>query len=159
MRTTLLTLAGFCASVASAAGLPSCASSCVTSFGSCGEFDVKCICSSTTLIAGLACCVSTSCGTADQEETIKFANALCAGQGVNDLPQSATCAAGASVTTPTGSAVSSVQAAVSAAATGVSTTATDAAPSATPTGNGAAAGRRLESLGLGFVAVGLLAVL
>ena len=49
-------------------GLPTCATSCVgNSFGSCGSLDVKCICSNTELLSGLACCVSTACDAADQE--------------------------------------------------------------------------------------------
>lgn len=49
-------------------GLPTCAASCVgNSFGNCGTLDVKCICSDTALISGLACCVSTACSPADQE--------------------------------------------------------------------------------------------
>ena len=57
--------------VAQIPGLPSCATSCVgTSFGSCGNLDVKCICSNTELLSGLACCVSTACDAADQEGEI-----------------------------------------------------------------------------------------
>jgi len=71
MRTTALTLvAAFASTVfgAGTSGLPACAQGCIgTSFGSCGSLDVKCICSDTSLIQGLACCVSTSCDQADQE--------------------------------------------------------------------------------------------
>lgn len=67
MRSTTFAIAGLMVSVVSGVGLPACAGSCVTTFGSCGNLDVKCICSSTNLIAGLACCVSTACNAADQE--------------------------------------------------------------------------------------------
>lgn len=59
-------------------GLPTCATSCVgTSFGSCGSLDVKCICSNTELLSGLACCVSTSCDAADQESETPHPRACC----------------------------------------------------------------------------------
>ena len=58
-------------------GLPSCATSCVgNSFGSCGSLDVKCICSNTELLSGLACCVSTACDSADQESEILPSSSL-----------------------------------------------------------------------------------
>lgn len=60
-------------------GLPSCASSCVgTSFGNCGALDVQCICSDSSLIASLACCVSKSCdaaGQAGERATMEIRNA------------------------------------------------------------------------------------
>ena len=59
-------LAGIVAGVGEP-GLPSCAGNCVSSFGGCQQLDVKCICSDSTLIANLACCVSTACDAADQE--------------------------------------------------------------------------------------------
>jgi hypothetical protein len=53
-------------------GLPTCAATCVgTSFGDCGSLDVKCICSSTTLLSGLSCCVSTACNEDDQKSKLK----------------------------------------------------------------------------------------
>ncbi|EMC91475.1 hypothetical protein BAUCODRAFT_135071 [Baudoinia panamericana UAMH 10762] len=125
---------------ASIPGLPACAGSCVgTSFGSCSTLDVKCICSDSSLLSGLACCVSTSCNAADQNgtrstttplppqpshpiptnapsaATINFANSLCQGYGVTNLPQSATCAS-----TSSGAAASSTTAAAVAAASGSS---------------------------------------
>jgi hypothetical protein len=135
-------------------GLPTCATGCVgTSFGSCGNLDVKCICSNTELLSGLACCVSTACDAADQEselpileltvknetttnktclaETIQFANSLCAGQGVNNLPQSATCAAGAASSTSaaSGSSSSDSSASATSSASGDSTSSASSAAS------------------------------
>lgn len=48
-------------------GIPSCANSCIGSFGKCGGFDAQCICTDKSLIANLACCVSVSCDKADQD--------------------------------------------------------------------------------------------
>lgn len=48
-------------------GLPDCASNCVTSLGNCNQLDINCICSDTSLISGLACCVSKTCDSSDQE--------------------------------------------------------------------------------------------
>lgn len=71
MRSTTLTLLVTFASAALSAsipGLPTCAGNCLgNSFGSCTQLDVKCICSDTSLIQNLACCVSKACNAADQE--------------------------------------------------------------------------------------------
>ncbi|KAK0315844.1 hypothetical protein LTR01_001144 [Friedmanniomyces endolithicus] len=107
--TSLPVLLAALASVAvtvSIPGLPACAGNCVTSFGNCAQLAVGCICSDTTLLANLACCVGSNCDAADQNTTITFADALCAGQSVTNLPQAATCAPGAA-STPLGTASSS----------------------------------------------------
>ncbi|KAL4961436.1 CFEM domain-containing protein [Aspergillus stella-maris] len=84
-------------------GLPACAQDCAT--GSipeeCGLIDVECICASRSFVEDIACCVSTACEQQDQEATLDFANGICGGAGVSDLPQTATCA-GDSTTTTTG---------------------------------------------------------
>ena len=68
MRAALLAVA-IVLGLASAqfAGLPTCASGCIGTFGSCGGFDAKCICNDKQLIADLACCVSVSCEKDDQD--------------------------------------------------------------------------------------------
>jgi hypothetical protein len=59
-------------------GLPSCAAGCVgSSFGSCSSLDVKCICSSTELLSGLSCCVSTACSVEDQESKDLHSRVTC----------------------------------------------------------------------------------
>ncbi|KAF2148246.1 hypothetical protein K461DRAFT_282672 [Myriangium duriaei CBS 260.36] len=76
-------------------GLPDCTANCIDStYGGCGSFNIKCICGSSTWIAGLACCISKVCSPADQETTIKFADNLCAANGVTTLQSTATCAPG-----------------------------------------------------------------
>ncbi|KAL4951208.1 hypothetical protein BDW69DRAFT_196666 [Aspergillus filifer] len=67
----------------------------------CGLIDVECICASRSFIEDIACCVSTACEQQDQEATLDFANGICGGAGISDLPQTATCA-GDSTTTTTG---------------------------------------------------------
>ncbi|KAH9826141.1 GPI-anchored CFEM domain protein [Teratosphaeria destructans] len=186
MRTFTLGLVAALASVVCGAdvpGLPACAASCVTNFGSCNQLDVKCICSSKTLIADLACCVSKVCDAAAQASTITFANALCQGQGVNDLPQTATCASTAasatapastpssaanstsndtSAATPSSAAMVMSSAAASGTATSKpTTTATTTAASSTATA-GAMATASIEWLGaagLGVILAALVAAM
>ncbi|KXL48641.1 hypothetical protein M433DRAFT_148660 [Acidomyces richmondensis BFW] len=137
MRTSVY---AFVAAFASAAfslsipGLPPCAQNCVTSFGSCNQLDVKCICSDTSLIANLACCVGKVCDAADQNATITFADSLCAGQGVSDLPKAATCAPGATAGT-----LASASATASSSATSGMTSTGTMSSTTTTTGSSASA--------------------
>ncbi|KAK0333994.1 hypothetical protein LTR91_025500 [Friedmanniomyces endolithicus] len=155
-------------------GLPACAGNCVTSFGNCAQLAVGCICSDTTLLANLACCVGSNCDAADQNTTITFADALCAGQSVTNLPMAATCAPGAA-STPLGTASSSgssttgsSSATTSAAASASSASTASVASSAATTSALAAASTSksagemvygVGSVGLGLVFAGIVAAL
>ncbi|KAL4930620.1 CFEM domain-containing protein [Aspergillus undulatus] len=83
------------------AGLPDCAEDCA--FGSipaeCNGINVECICASRSFIEDMACCVSTACEKPDQDAALEFANGICGGAGVTDLPQTATCAGDSTNTT------------------------------------------------------------
>ncbi|KAF2090781.1 hypothetical protein K490DRAFT_62109 [Saccharata proteae CBS 121410] len=155
--------------------LPKCAQACVgTSFGTCGQFDVGCICADAPLISNLACCVATGCEPADQSTVIEFAQNLCAGRGITDLPTTATtCSStstgpastsatntGAATTTggssAASSAVSSVSSAASSAAASVGSTASSSAGAVS---TGAAHHNKGSILGMGIAAIGVLAVL
>ncbi|KAL2857747.1 hypothetical protein BJY01DRAFT_242168 [Aspergillus pseudoustus] len=74
-------------------GLPTCAQDCAT--GSipkeCSLIDIECICGSESFIADMACCVGKTCEKADQDAALDFANGLCEGAGISNLPQTATC--------------------------------------------------------------------
>ncbi|EME39382.1 hypothetical protein DOTSEDRAFT_107276, partial [Dothistroma septosporum NZE10] len=72
-------------------GLPSCAQSCITNYGGCNQVDVKCICTNTSLLETLSCCVSQKCDAAGTAAVIKFADSLCGSFGVTTLPTAATC--------------------------------------------------------------------
>ncbi|KAK1823152.1 hypothetical protein LTR12_002455 [Friedmanniomyces endolithicus] len=123
-------------------GLPACAGNCVTSFGNCAQLAVGCICSDTTLLANLACCVGSNCNAEDQNTTITFADALCAGQSVTNLPMAATCAPGAASTplgtasssgsSTTGSSSATTSAPASASSSGSSTTGSSSATTSAP---------------------------
>lgn len=69
MRACLLPLALLPALITaySAPGLPQCAGNCINGYGGCNVLQVKCICSNTSLLSDLACCVSKKCSAADQE--------------------------------------------------------------------------------------------
>ncbi|RAK98359.1 CFEM domain-containing protein [Aspergillus ibericus CBS 121593] len=97
--------------------LPACARDCATGAipKSCSAIDVGCICSNTSFITSISCCVATACSDQDQNSAITFAQQICSGAGVTDLPQSAGCTSGST-----------------ASATGQSTTNTGASATTTP---------------------------
>lgn len=84
-------------------GLPDCAKDCAT--GSipkqCQAIDIACICADKSFINNISCCVANKCSKDQQDAVIKFANQICGGAGVNDLPKSASCASGSSIATET----------------------------------------------------------
>ncbi|KAK1138891.1 hypothetical protein N8T08_001680 [Aspergillus melleus] len=97
-----------CLSTAAAQGLdslPSCAKDCATDAipDHCGMIDVGCICSDKSFLTSISCCVSKKCSEDDQKTVIQFANQICSGAGVKDLPKSASCANGASSATESSS--------------------------------------------------------
>ncbi|WPH03722.1 Hypothetical protein R9X50_00660500 [Acrodontium crateriforme] len=106
MRSSTVLLALATAVYAQIPGLPSCAQSCITSFGDCNPIDVGCICKAGGLIANLSCCVSKQCDATDQTAVIKFADSICAPYNSN-LPTAATCASTAAATGSASSASSS----------------------------------------------------
>ncbi|KAL2828683.1 hypothetical protein BDW59DRAFT_159481 [Aspergillus cavernicola] len=82
-------------------GLPACAQDCATGAipDACGLIDVECICAERTFIDDMACCVGKSCQPEDQDAALEFANGICGGAGITDLPQSATCRGDSTSTT------------------------------------------------------------
>ncbi|KAI7369427.1 hypothetical protein KC354_g1918 [Hortaea werneckii] len=125
----VLAFAGAVLAQVDISNLPSCAFGCVTNLGGCNQLDINCICSDSELISGLACCVSKECDTEDQDKTIQFAQNLCGGEGVDNLPTSATCASTASAT------ASSTGTRTGTAAGAAGTTSTDASTSMMATGS------------------------
>ncbi|KAF7156856.1 hypothetical protein CNMCM5623_000701 [Aspergillus felis] len=96
-----------CLSMAAAQGLdglPDCAKSCATDSipASCG-LDVKCICTDSSFITGISCCILKSCPPDKQQEeeedahpffltaAVQFANQICKTAGVTNMPQSPSC--------------------------------------------------------------------
>ncbi|GAM40427.1 CFEM domain protein [Talaromyces pinophilus] len=134
MKFTTSVLSGLALCVANVAAqdfgsLPSCARSCATNAipASCG-LDVKCICSTSSFISSVSCCVATACDAADQQTTLQFAEQLCAGAGITNLPSAAGCSAtGAATGTATGAATS---AATAGTATSIASAASSAVTSA-----------------------------
>ncbi|KAL4990545.1 hypothetical protein BDW68DRAFT_175011 [Aspergillus falconensis] len=108
-----LTLAACLSSIVaqSLPGLPACAQDCANGAipSKCSPVDVECICATRSFIYDMACCVGKSCDGNDQKKltiivhqaALDFANGICGGAGVSDLPQSATCASDATTTTAT----------------------------------------------------------
>ncbi|PKY04027.1 hypothetical protein P168DRAFT_290157 [Aspergillus campestris IBT 28561] len=130
-----LALVGFLGTAAAQGmnGLPDCAKECATGSipDTCSMIDIKCICSTKSFLTDISCCVATKCSEDKQKETIEFAHKICSGAGVNDLPQSASCASESSTSTKTSS-ESTTQSATSTGVTGASSpSATDAEGSST----------------------------
>ncbi|PWY76196.1 hypothetical protein BO70DRAFT_90859 [Aspergillus heteromorphus CBS 117.55] len=76
--------------------LPACARDCATNSipKTCKAIDVNCICSDKSFITGISCCVANACSQQDQQSALTFAQQICGGAGVTDLPQSASCTSG-----------------------------------------------------------------
>ncbi|KAL2810588.1 hypothetical protein BJX63DRAFT_422940 [Aspergillus granulosus] len=96
-RQSLAVVLAACLSYAAAqglGGLPTCAQTCATGAipEECSLIDIECICGTESFIADMACCVGQSCDQADQDAALGFANGLCEGAGITNLPQTATCA-------------------------------------------------------------------
>ncbi|PYH29724.1 CFEM domain-containing protein [Aspergillus neoniger CBS 115656] len=109
--------------------LPPCARDCATGSipKTCKAIDVNCICSDKSFITGISCCVASTCSAEDQTSALNFAQQICGGAGVTDLPQSASCTSG------------------NTASATLQTTGTTTGASATTTSTGAANGTRLDS--------------
>ncbi|KAI1914734.1 hypothetical protein LOZ58_006337 [Ophidiomyces ophidiicola] len=123
-------------------GLPACAQECATNSipKNCG-IDVKCICSATSFLDAITCCVAQKCSSSEQEATIKFANGICGTAGVTNLPQSAVCStaptpSGSSSSSPTASRSTSA-ASGSASSSVLSTAAASSSPRPSSTSNAA----------------------
>ncbi|CAK3844084.1 Hypothetical predicted protein [Lecanosticta acicola] len=165
------------------AGLPSCATSCISNYGGCNQVDVKCICSNTQLLETLSCCVSQKCSSDDQKKVVQFADTLCGSYGVTTLPQAASCAAATSTAssgsgtatspstasaTATGTASSSAAssaASASASHTGTASASASSASSASASASsatqsaGVCKNYKAEGLGMGVALLGFLAAL
>ncbi|PGH28939.1 hypothetical protein GX50_08325 [[Emmonsia] crescens] len=91
------------ASAQGLAGLPNCAKTCATSAipQECGLVDIKCICTATSFINAITCCVASSCSKEDQQKTINFAKGICGTVGVTNIPDSAVCSSGSGTPSPT----------------------------------------------------------
>ncbi|KKZ58604.1 hypothetical protein EMCG_05500 [[Emmonsia] crescens] len=87
-------------------GLPDCAKTCATSAipQECG-LDIKCICTASSFLNAITCCVASGCSKEDQKKTITFAKGICGTVGVTNIPDSAVCssasASGSTTPTPT----------------------------------------------------------
>ncbi|KAJ5536856.1 Cell wall protein TIR3 [Penicillium frequentans] len=100
---TILALAIASAANAQLSSLPTCAQTCATKAipASCGV-DVACICNNKSFLSDIACCIVGKCTTAEQEDTLKAAKAICSAGGVTDLPSTVACTTGASSTSTSG---------------------------------------------------------
>ncbi|ETN38621.1 uncharacterized protein HMPREF1541_06658 [Cyphellophora europaea CBS 101466] len=84
----LIASVGFSAAQ-SLAGLPACAIDCVRQgLPSNCNLDPKCICSSSSFIDAISCCVAGACSVNDQNATLTYARTICEPAGVSDLVRS-----------------------------------------------------------------------
>ncbi|KAL4779095.1 hypothetical protein BJX76DRAFT_365521 [Aspergillus varians] len=102
LQSLALTLTACLSSVAAQgmSGLPSCAQACATGSipSECSLIDVECICAERSFINDMACCVAKSCEAKDQAAALDFANGICGGAGITELPKSAACASNGTTT-------------------------------------------------------------
>jgi hypothetical protein len=112
----------------------------------CPLANVACICSNSTFISSISCCLVANCDQADQVQAIGFADQLCSNYGVT-VPTAVICLTGSSTTTTKASTTT----------TTASTTSTKVSSSASTVSTGGAVQNRAGA-GVGF-AGGLLAAL
>ncbi|BCR83793.1 CFEM domain-containing protein [Aspergillus chevalieri] len=117
--------------------IPTCAAKCGlgTPPDHCGKLDAKCACEDPKYVAETACCISKECSEDDAKDAVEFTQKLCSGVGVDGLPKTATCAAGASATASSSS--SSTASSDSSASSTSSSSNSSSSSSATETGGAA----------------------
>jgi hypothetical protein len=137
----------------------------------CPLANIACICSNSTFISSISCCLAANCDQADQAQAIGFADQLCSDNGVT-VATAVICLTGSSTSTASTTTSASTTTASSnltttntastttrafTTTTTASTTSTKASSSASAVSTGGAAQNR-AGLGVGF-AGGLLAAL
>ncbi|TEY82953.1 hypothetical protein BOTCAL_0026g00160 [Botryotinia calthae] len=152
-------------------GLPTCAQSCVTQYttgsqiAGCASLDIACICSNSSFLNGIACCLADACDTEDEQTAVTYAQNLCRTSGVTNLPSVVSCASSASSTSS--SAASSATGAAGTTTSGSSTASrTGTSSSNTATGSSTSASASATSnaglqneIGAGAGLLGGLAVI
>jgi cobalamin biosynthesis Mg chelatase CobN len=73
--------------------------------GSCGNLDIQCICSSSSFLSSIACCLSSACDAADQQAAVAYAKQICTTAGVT-VPDAVSCASSSTTATATSAASS-----------------------------------------------------
>ncbi|KAG9662126.1 hypothetical protein KCU64_g2138, partial [Aureobasidium melanogenum] len=151
MRATVLTLiAAATLATAQSGSIPACAQTCISQAlpGNC-NLDPKCICSDSSFISTISCCVSTACDVTGQQAALSYAKQICAPVGVTNLPTAASCAGSASasssgtsaaaVATASGSSASSALSSASKTLSSLASSASSIASSASKSASSAAA--------------------
>ncbi|KAM0258366.1 hypothetical protein ACHAQJ_003841 [Trichoderma viride] len=93
MKSSILSLAFVATLAAAQAGIPSCATGCVTKFttgssiAGCQQLDIACICKNSDFLDGIACCLTTACDAASQTQAVKYAQQICSSAGVSTPDQ------------------------------------------------------------------------
>ncbi|ODM23546.1 hypothetical protein SI65_01135 [Aspergillus cristatus] len=118
--------------------IPTCAAKCGlgTPPDHCSKLDAKCACEDPKYVAETACCISKECSEDDAKDAVEFTQKLCSGVGVDGLPKTATCAAGASATASSSSSSTASSDSSSASSTS-SSSSSSSSSSATETGGAA----------------------
>ncbi|KAH6608614.1 hypothetical protein Trco_001960 [Trichoderma cornu-damae] len=58
-----------------------------TSIAGCQQLDIGCICKNADFLNGIACCLSTSCDKASQDQAVQYAKQICSSAGVSTPDQ------------------------------------------------------------------------
>ncbi|KAL7786222.1 hypothetical protein V8C37DRAFT_392934 [Trichoderma ceciliae] len=93
MKSSVLSLVFVAALAAAQDGIPSCATGCITKFttgtsiAGCQQLDVGCICKNADFINDIACCLSSACDKAGQDQAVDYAKQICSSSGVSTPDQ------------------------------------------------------------------------
>ncbi|VUC27101.1 unnamed protein product [Clonostachys rosea] len=133
--------------------VPECAKSCLvqyttgTQIANCAQLDIKCICSNTQFLDGIACCLDKDCDAAGKSAAVTFAKQICSTADVT-IPDEVVCKSSSSTASggsssssssasASGSSSASASASGSSSASAASNTATTTTQSTSTTTNSA----------------------
>ncbi|KAK7422626.1 hypothetical protein QQZ08_009432 [Neonectria magnoliae] len=150
MKSSIISLVFVAGLVAAQADkIPSCAAredvtSCITQYttgdgiAGCGQLDIKCICSNSDFLDGIACCLDDACDDSGKAAAVRYAQQICSSSGVT-VPDKVVCKDSASSKSASASAsaiASSKSASESAAASGASSSVSAATTTVEAAGSG-----------------------
>ncbi|KAG9242381.1 hypothetical protein BJ878DRAFT_175417 [Calycina marina] len=162
------------------AGLPSCAQGCVVKFtsgssiGNCQSSDAKCICSSSSFLGDISCCLTSVCSADDQQTAIDYAVSFCKISGVTGLPTAVVCssstaggtsasstsdAASSGTTSAPGSSSTSDHSTITSSPTSAAAVSTTSSTSSTTTPNAGSANINAVGVGAGLGILAFVALL
>ncbi|KAK7424927.1 hypothetical protein QQX98_000203 [Neonectria punicea] len=153
MKSSIVSLVFVAGLVAGQANeIPSCAAredvtSCITQYttgdgiAGCGQLDIKCICSNSDFLDGIACCLDDACDDSGKAAAVKYAQQICSSSGVT-VPDEVVCkdSASSKSASASASAIASSKSASESAASETASEASSSVSAATTTAEAAGSG-------------------